>query len=121
MKRAIVTGANGFIGSAVVNELVSHGIEVWAVVRNKKSCISRIRLDPLVHICFCELSEMCHLTEKINDKEFDVFYHFAWDGCAGNTRANTQLQLDNVQWSVDALQVAKKMPQIYWRGEHYGT
>ena len=33
MKKAIVTGANGFVGSAVVSELLKHGIEVLALGR----------------------------------------------------------------------------------------
>ena len=33
MKKAIVTGANGFVGSAVVIELLKNGIEVLALGR----------------------------------------------------------------------------------------
>ena len=35
MKRVIVTGANGFVGSAVCKELSKNGIHVTAVIRNK--------------------------------------------------------------------------------------
>lgn len=33
MKKAIVTGATGFIGKWLTRELVSQGIEVYALVR----------------------------------------------------------------------------------------
>lgn len=33
MRKAIVSGANGFVGSAVVKELISQGYEVYALVR----------------------------------------------------------------------------------------
>ena len=33
MKKVIVTGATGFVGSWVTKELLAHGIEVIAVVR----------------------------------------------------------------------------------------
>lgn len=38
-----------------------------------------------------------------------MFYHFAWAGSAGPERADTALQLNNVQWTVDALRAAKEL------------
>ena len=40
MRRAIVTGANGFIGTALCRELTKKGIEVIAIVRNEEENIS---------------------------------------------------------------------------------
>lgn len=106
MKTAVVTGANGFVGSAVVNELLSNNYKVYAVVRNNHAD----RLSDLdnVEIVNCELSDIDRLPEQITEK-CDVFYHFAWSGSAGKDRANTRLQLDNVQWSVESIRAAKKL------------
>mgnify|MGYP000913133064 CR=1 FL=1 len=51
MKRAVVTGANGFLGRALVAELRAHGVEVLAVARNhdrlsEDAGIERVTLDP---------------------------------------------------------------------------
>ena len=42
MKKVLVTGANGFVGSAVCRELDSRGIRVSAVVRDEDSAVGRI-------------------------------------------------------------------------------
>ena len=36
MKKVIVTGADGFVGSALVKSLISNGYFVYAVVKDKK-------------------------------------------------------------------------------------
>ena len=33
MKKAIITGANGFIGRALVNELLTHNVQIWALIK----------------------------------------------------------------------------------------
>ncbi len=105
MKKAIVTGANGFVGSALTRELISNGIEVIALDREgcDKNIPEGARFVP--H----ELSESAKLPEIILDRDIDVFYHLAWAGSAGSARADTALQLDNVQWTVDCLRAAKEM------------
>lgn len=107
MKKAIVTGANGFVGGATLRELLHHGYEVWAV--GHQDHFSNVPEDPNVHKVSCDLAEMKTLPEKILTGEYDLFYHFAWAGSAGPARADTALQLNNVQWTVDALRAAKEL------------
>ena len=107
MKKAIVTGANGFVGGATLRELLHHGYEVWAV--GHQDHFSNVPEDPNVHKVSCDLAEMKTLPEKIPTGEYDLFYHFAWAGSAGPARADTALQLNNVQWIVDALRAAKEL------------
>lgn len=105
MKKALVTGANGFVGSALVKELVSNDVEVIALDRN--GCAGNI--PERVRFVEHELAESGKLSALISDRDIDVFYHLAWAGSAGSARADTTLQLKNAQWSVDCLREAKKM------------
>lgn len=43
MLKAIVTGANGFVGSAVTRKLLSHGVQVTAVVHSQTEKILQIK------------------------------------------------------------------------------
>lgn len=107
MKHAIVTGANGFVGSAVVRELLSNGLKVCAIVHLDHH--ENLPKDSNLTIFSCELSEMNRLSTILPPSDYDTFYHFAWAGSAGVERANTALQLQNVQWTVDALRSAKTL------------
>lgn len=104
MKRAVITGPTGAIGTALIAELISHGIEVEAVVRPGSRRTDNIPKSPLVHIVPCDLKELKTLHEKI--EHADVFYHFGWDGTFGNSRNNAYGQLENVRYALDAVEAA---------------
>ena len=103
MKKAIVTGANGFVGSALVRELLSRGVEVVAL--DRAGCSQNLPED--VTFLPCELSDIASLAQHPEAAGADVFFHFAWAGSAGPARADTALQLQNAQWTVDSLRAAK--------------
>lgn len=107
MKSVIVSGANGFIGSAVVWELLANGYEVTAL--DREGCRENLPQDHRVRFVPCELSETLRLKEKLPEQTYDAFYHFAWAGSAGSARADTALQLQNAQWTVDSLRAAKEL------------
>lgn len=107
MRKVIVTGANGFVGSSVVKELVKHNIDVIAV--DMLGCEKNIIKDPKVTYVPLDLSNIEDLYNSFNNTDIDCFYHFAWAGSAGPARADTKLQLQNAQWTIDALRVAKEI------------
>lgn len=107
MMTAVVSGANGFVGSAVVRELLNNDYHIVALVRDDHN--DNIPKDERITCVSCELSEMSMLKEKLAEGSYDIFYHFAWAGSAGPARADTALQLQNAQWTVDALRSSKEI------------
>lgn len=109
MKKAIVTGANGFVGTWLVKKLSSQNVQVTAIVKDKDENISDIKDLPGVKVVYCELSQIENLTTCIDERGFDCFYHLAWVGSAGPLRADYEIQFMNAKYSCDAARVAKEL------------
>lgn len=109
MNKIMVTGANGFIGSALLNEIAKDGAEIIAIIRNQEEPIEHIKKIPKVRIYYCELSEIDKLQEIVPDRDIDAVIHLAWAGSTGDARAEYNLQLLNVKYALDTLNVANKM------------
>lgn len=107
MKTVIITGANGFVGGALVRELLKYDYKIYAL--DREGCCGNLPEDPRVTFVPCDLAEMARLKDKLPAEDYDMFYHFAWVGSAGPARADTALQLQNAQWTVDSLRVAKEL------------
>lgn len=116
VKNVIVTGANGFIGSAVVKELLKAGYRVYAMIHNGHK--DQLQESPLLHCISCDLQSLKVLSENLPQQRYDCMYHFAWAGSAGNARGDTVLQMQNVQWMIDLLQAAGTLrcPRIICSG-----
>jgi nucleoside-diphosphate-sugar epimerase len=106
MKKAIVTGANGFLGKYLVQELVENEYCVWAVVRDKEKNIDNFEGNPKIHIVYCDLNNISNLSSFIEADSFDCFYHLAWSGSSGIAREDYKLQLHNAESCVDAALIA---------------
>ena len=109
MKKVLVTGANGVVGSAVCRELDSRGIRVSAVVRDEDSAVGRIGDIDGIDIIYMDLSAIHKLHEIVSDRDFDVFYHFAWTGSAGPLRGDYSVQLKNIEYTCNAVKAARKL------------
>ena len=113
MKKAIVTGANGFVGSALVRQLLANQVEVVAL--DREGCCQN--LPEGVTFLPCELSEIASLAHSPEAAGADVFYHFAWAGSAHSASA--------AERTVDGGQPAHGetagMPEVCLRRQHYGA
>ena len=107
MKTAIITGANGFVGGALTRELLANDYKVYAL--DREGCCGNLPKDPRCIFIPCDLADMASLVEKISVGEADMMFHFAWVGSAGSLRADTKMQLQNAQWTVDSLRVAREL------------
>lgn len=105
MERIIITGGAGFVGNAVVREMLSKGIEVWAVVRegfSKRVESSRLSGLP-VHIVECDLQNIANLPDIMPERGFDAWYQFAWDGLRGEELLDYKKQIANISYVLDAV------------------
>lgn len=109
IKKAIITGANGYVGSAVCRELASLDVEVIAIVRHPEADISRIVDIKGIRIVYSDLSDFGKLSEVIQDKDVDILYHFAWIGSAGPLRGDIDVQMKNVQYTCDTVKACAEM------------
>ena len=109
MKKVIVSGANGFIGTALCKELCNKGVEVIAIVRDEQEKIAGIQNLKGLRVVYSDLSEFNKLNEKIDDRDIDVFYHLAWVGSAGPLRGDSDIQMNNVKYTCDTVKVCKAM------------
>lgn len=109
MQKVIVTGATGFVGSAVCEELVRKNIEVIAIVRHPDKVISNITANEGIRIVYCDLANFRKLAELIPDRDIDALYHFAWVGSAGALRGDSDVQMKNVQYTCDTVKACAEM------------
>lgn len=105
MKRAVLSGATGAIGIALIQELIRNHVEVLVLCHKGSERNSRIPDDPLITKEFCSLDDLSSVTNP-SGKKYDVFYHFAWMGTTGTARNDMYLQNRNVRYALDAVEAA---------------
>ena len=108
LSNIIVTGANGYIGRHFIQYALQQSVKVTAIIRNKDCVNHLINIDGIRFIQY-DLNQGHGLFEVLQDEQYDVFYHFAWDGVCGAKRANYELQMKNVLMTCYAAELAKKL------------
>lgn len=108
VSKAIITGPTGAIGTALCLELAKNGIEVFAVCRPNSSRCSSIPKHEKIHKVYCDLSSLHELPNLIQTS-IDAFYHFGWANTIGAGRNDMHSQIDNIKYTIDAVNVAAKL------------
>lgn len=116
MKKAIVTGATGFIGSNFVEYLIKNDIEVLALGRKAADEISKLRWGKIQGADYLklEMKEILHLPEALQLMRWEVgndcvFFNLAWGGQDGLSDLNIAAQMRNVNWCASAVETASKI------------
>lgn len=108
MKRVVVTGGTGFIGSWLIKELIQHNVEVIALVRDIHTTIfDAMENRSLLHLIQYNTKEYEALSD--NSEQIDAFYHLAWAGVSTKQKNDGKLQLENIHFSMEMLEFAKKI------------
>lgn len=109
MKKVIITGANGFVGSWLCSELSQIKVEVTAIVRSEESSVASIKDLDNVNIKYCSMENIKQLPLMLESKDYDTFIHLAWEGAGGAKRADVGIQLMNAKHTCDSAIVANSI------------
>lgn len=104
MKKAIVTGANGFIGKTLVKVLLERNYEIVALDIRFDDVLLNNNLVTCVNVLNKAVAE---LKDEIPKNEYDCFFHLAWAGTSGPARADYEMQLNNVKIACDYIKLCK--------------
>jgi len=108
IKKAIVTGATGFIGGALTHRLLSDGVKVYGVDISEEKLSKWKQFENFIPVV-ADFSQYEKLHGLIFDDGVDIFYHFAWQGVFGDAFKDYALQLNNAKYCCEALKQAKQI------------
>lgn len=108
MRNVIVTGATGMVGATLINILRKEDIQVTAVIRPESVKIGNIDQIEGINIVECDIGNYEKLKKQLK-KEYDTWFHFAWNGTYGESRNDVRLQEQNIMNTIIAVDTAYEL------------
>ena len=107
MNNVIVTGANGFIGSKLICRLLQSRVTVFAI--DQSFANTKLPNTVLLKKIEANLSNTEEIQAILPANDYDAFYHFAWAGVNGPSKADPFVQLKNIEMAINCSQLAKRL------------
>lgn len=107
-KRAAITGPTGSVGIYLIEELLDSGYDVTAICREKSARIKNMPKHERVRVVECNLDSLLGLQDVLG-RGYDCFFHFGWDGTLVHDRQDLYRQVDNIRYSLDAVELANRI------------
>jgi nucleoside-diphosphate-sugar epimerase len=105
MRKAVVYGATGVIGRALVQALLASSVEVLALAHPASTRAAALPQHPLLRVE--TYPKGAELPNAVGG--FDAFFHLAWAGTYGAARADAALQEGNLTLTADAVALAARL------------
>ena len=105
MNNVIVTGATGCVGSAVVSRALAQGIRTTCIVHPGSKRLSNLPRDEKIKIVECNLSDY---KDFQIEGQHDAFIHLSWEKTFGASRDDAEVQIRNIQYTLDAVHLAHR-------------
>ncbi|MCX2481798.1 NAD-dependent epimerase/dehydratase family protein [Pedobacter sp. MC2016-15] len=123
MRKVLITGITGFIGSHLAEELISAGLEIVGLKRKESNTWRNRAYQDKIH--WVDIDDEGTYKEYLLSLNLDIIIHSAWIGVEASDRDDWQQQAKNIGFLVDLLEVAKlsSVNKIIFLGSQaeYGT
>ncbi|MBO5342425.1 MAG: NAD(P)-dependent oxidoreductase [Lachnospiraceae bacterium] len=105
-RNVIITGATGFIGRYLTEELLRNGYQVYAVVRNPEK-LKQFHKYSGLHFIVKDLADLC--ADDMPDVEYKTFYHLGWGGVNREEIDKESVHEISLHNSIKCLEIAHKL------------
>lgn len=109
MKKVVITGASSMIGTALIQYLISQGIEVLAITRRMTKELEKFEKIGKCKVAFCDLTNISDFEIIKYDTDYEVFIHLAWQGTFGKSRQCEYIQSQNIEYTLDCVKLAHSL------------
>ena len=100
-----LTGSTGMIGLALTNYLLELNHNIILFIRENSTKKMLIPISGKIKIIECNLN---NLKNYVPNEKVDYFIHLGWDKTFGSERDNVDVQVDNINYTLDACRLAKR-------------
>lgn len=107
-KKLLITGPSGAVGRALVSLAAERGWEVTVFLHPGSARNDGLEKLPGLRVIRAELSDYAGLNVDTTGPQ-DAVVHLAWAGTTGEARNDAGLQLKNVEYTLDAVRMAKRI------------
>ena len=115
VKNIIITGATGFIGSAVLTELLKQGARVTVLLRPHSNYSRLKNIFGFESIIFSDILDK-NTIDLLCSRKPEIFIHCAWQGVSGQDR-NEEFQItSNLPFVLDTVKLASVTGCKQWIG-----
>jgi UDP-glucose 4-epimerase len=114
-RHAVITGATGFLGSAITSELLNNGFSVSVLLRGESVETRLAALSGHNTLRYSRLSDP-DLRAELALQQPDVFVHCGWRGVAGYERNEGYQFSENIPATIDSVNLAAAIGCRHWIG-----
>lgn len=116
-KKAVITGATGFLGKALLEKLIESDYLPFVLVRKDSNVQNITELLPLCSCIYYEtLQDKEVLKLLANAINADIFIHCGWKGVASTDRELSSQITYNISFTVDSVILANQIKCKKWVG-----
>lgn len=108
IKKAIVVGANGFIGKATVQELLNNDYKVIGIINTN---VNNLIEDP--NITYYKDSDMLSNIICKEVRNCDYIFNYSWKGIKGKDMGDYDIQISNIYNSLRWVKIASVLGAKY--------